>query len=876
MPPQQPSSATRPELLAPAGGIEAAYAALQHGADAVYLGLKAFSARAEAGNLSLDELDEIVAYAHADGQRPRRVYLAVNTLLQQAELGPLIETLAAAGELGVDALIVQDLGVLRLARRYFPTLALHASTQMAIHNRAGVETLGGLGFSRVILARELTLDEIGAASSVPGVETEVFVHGALCYSYSGLCLLSSHLRGLSGNRGRCAYLCRDGFRTRHGDGGRPQRPDSRSGHALPFSMKDLDLSGFLPALRDAGVTALKIEGRMKSPLYCAVVTAYYRGLLDGTLSGREREKLASDLRTVYSRASTTLFGDSPQAPAVTDPATLGHLGAALGEVQTVVKGSSGGPDAIRFTVRGRALERHDGLQIVIPGRTRPYGFAAETLHVRSGPRGKAKATFRAAPGSTVEALLPAGHPPIPAGATVYCGSSMAVKGQYRWSRPRRGRYRVRRPMDVAVTLACDSVTVRCVSSAAPPPGVVEAVTVVPAALGPARDPEGVNGAVARAFAKLGNSSLALGRLTVINPGGLFVPASLLNRVRREAVARVQAELQAVRRAKISDIRAQEDAARELLRQAGEAAGRPQRHDGDREPSACREGRPGNHRPAPALWSVKVGDAGLLAGFGAEDWRDVEEVVVSIGLMELPALAAQLEILGERLGRRRIRLALPTVVRGWEEAELAARITALQNAGWRRWEAPNLSSWAYLGLVPGAAAAQPVDLVSDWPLYAMNTSALQQLSGQGVSRSVLSPEDTESNLRALLSEAGARATLIVYQDTPLCISAACAFVSLNGCCPGRRACEADGLRLVSAHGDDLLIRNEGCRTVVVNSRAFCLADKIPSLQAAGARSFRAEFLHRPYSPAQVLDIWRQLRQYRNPPGTHSANWGRSLS
>src|SRR5262245_56773146 len=204
------SASSRTELLAPAGGLEAAFAAFHFGADAIYLGLKKFSARAEAENFTLEEVGEITAYAH--GLEPRRrVFVTINTLIRQDELPELIDALAALSEMGVDAIILQDLGVYRALRQHFPNLELHGSTQMAVHNRAGAEVLDRLGFQRVVLARELTFEEVRDVTAGAGVETEVFVHGALCYSYSGLCLFSAQTLGRSGNRGKCAYSCRDSY-----------------------------------------------------------------------------------------------------------------------------------------------------------------------------------------------------------------------------------------------------------------------------------------------------------------------------------------------------------------------------------------------------------------------------------------------------------------------------------------------------------------------------------------------------------------------------------------------------------------------------------------------------------------------------------------
>ena len=213
------------ELLAPAGDIEAAYSAFYFGADAVYLGLRRFSARAEAINFSPEDLDEITAFAHA---HQKKVYVALNTLMQENELPELMTYLQICADCKVDALITQDIGVARIVKKAFPQLVLHASTQMAIHNLSGALALKKLGFERVVLARELSLAEIRDIQQKSGMEVEVFIHGALCYSYSGLCAFSSMTTARSANRGKCVYSCRDTFKM-------------NGKHYHPFSMKDLAL-----------------------------------------------------------------------------------------------------------------------------------------------------------------------------------------------------------------------------------------------------------------------------------------------------------------------------------------------------------------------------------------------------------------------------------------------------------------------------------------------------------------------------------------------------------------------------------------------------------------------------------------------------------
>ncbi|HEX5270918.1 MAG TPA: peptidase U32 family protein, partial [Gemmataceae bacterium] len=411
------------ELLAPAGGPEAALAAFHFGADAIYLGLKKFSARAEAENFTLDEVDEITAYAHSLTPR-RRVFVTINTLVRQDELPELIEDVAALDEIGVDALIVQDLGVYHLVRRHFPRLELHASTQLSVHNRAGAEALRRLGFARVVLARELTFEEVRDVTAASGIETEVFVHGALCYAYSGLCLFSSQTLGRSGNRGKCAYSCRDSYEVSGAPltlrDGSPVKRDPRQG--FPFSMKDLALPDHVPALRAAGVSCFKVEGRKKSPLYVATTTDYYRRIIDGRLDDADRRDVEADLQTVFSRPWTRLFVRSHKDKEVADRDTVGHRGAPVGRVEAVV--TEGRESRLRFRT-ARALEKHDGLQVDLPVLGKPFGFAVERLWVvgpvSNRPRGKAgwkpapREAFEAPAGALVEVSLPREHPELPAG-----------------------------------------------------------------------------------------------------------------------------------------------------------------------------------------------------------------------------------------------------------------------------------------------------------------------------------------------------------------------------------------------------------------------------------------------------------------------------
>ncbi len=294
----------RAELLAPAGSLDCLKAALRYGADAVYMGGPRFGARAYADNPDTGELVRALDYVHMKG---KKLYMTVNTLLKEEELEGLYAYLLPFYEAGVDAVLVQDLGVLRRIRREFPDLPVHASTQMTVTDAAGARALAELGVSRVVAARELTLPELRAIADT-GVELEAFAHGAICYCYSGQCLLSSLIGGRSGNRGRCAGPCRLPYDVLEED-----RVITGRNDRYVLNLKDMDTLSYLPQMLEAGVMSFKIEGRMKSPRYTGGVTAVYRHYLDLCESGEEYRVDEADrrfLRELFDRGGYTEYVSS--------------------------------------------------------------------------------------------------------------------------------------------------------------------------------------------------------------------------------------------------------------------------------------------------------------------------------------------------------------------------------------------------------------------------------------------------------------------------------------------------------------------------------------------------------------------------------------
>ena len=264
-------SKKRIELLAPAGSMDSLKAAVMAGCDAVYLGGHNFGARAFSKNFSNDEIIEAVNYCHLYGVK---VYVTVNTLIYEKEVESFLEYVEFLHKNNVDALIIQDFGMFDLVRKTYPNMEIHASTQMHIHNLDGVQLMEKLGMHRVVLARETSIDEIKRIKNNSKVELEVFIHGALCISYSGQCLMSSLIGGRSGNRGACAGSCRLKYDVIDESGKKLNTLE------YPLSTKDLNSLEYVGELINAGVSSLKIEGRMKSPEYVYMVVSLYRKAID--------------------------------------------------------------------------------------------------------------------------------------------------------------------------------------------------------------------------------------------------------------------------------------------------------------------------------------------------------------------------------------------------------------------------------------------------------------------------------------------------------------------------------------------------------------------------------------------------------------------
>jgi len=381
--------------MAPAGDFQAAYQALEQGADAVYLGLQNYSARKSAKNFSEDELRRLRTYAC---ERGRSIYITLNTIIRDDEISDIVEMLHILSLIKVDGIIIQDLGLAYIIRTYFPSLSLHGSTQLAVHNVSGVNYLHSIGFDRVVLARELTIKEIShIRRECPAVELEVFIHGALCYGFSGLCLASSTLLNRSANRGACGQICRTWSTLIEEDGG-PVTVQDKNGFF--FSMKDLALEEHVILLQKMGIEALKIEGRMKSPAFTANTTRLYRDILDRHPADSTPSRIA------FSREQTSGWSFGFQRPAppqnthrLVTTSYPGHTGAAAGFIHESHKKRILLESYVRLSIR-------DGLLLLRADHTHPGLSEAKAFSLTDMTDIQGRRITTAEPGKRIWIAIP--------------------------------------------------------------------------------------------------------------------------------------------------------------------------------------------------------------------------------------------------------------------------------------------------------------------------------------------------------------------------------------------------------------------------------------------------------------------------------------
>lgn len=767
-----------PELLAPAGGYEAGCAAFTYGADAIYCGLPQFSARADAQNVSVEELEKLIAYGRSF-DRPRKVYVTMNTLLQTAERKALLDSLSVLDDLAVDGVIIQDLGLADLMRRNFPKIPRHASTQLACMSTDAAFALKDLGFSRIVTGRELSLEEAATISRHTGLEVEVFIHGALCYGVSGLCLFSALDMGRerSGNRGKCAYCCRRAF-----------EPCDEQGDALrttekchPFSMRDLNGVNLVDHMKKLGLASLKIEGRMKSPLYVAAVTDFYRGLLDGAYSPAEIDTKAQDLQTIFSRPWTNLYMLNKQAKpeSIIDALCVGHRGAQIGKVDRIIHDRDGS-HWLRFESQ-RALEKHDGVQVDPPDGGRPIGFAVDRIRLR----GERSTQITTPTKCWVEIELPPDVRPIQVGAHVYCSASQAVRRAFPIPTPRSTLCRILRPIEVTVTLQapeCEAQADGC-------------IVRTPCTLTPAKNPDGTPSAVRKTFERMGDEGFVLSQLTVVDPNHYYAPPSVLNALRRQLTTALNEQHEAHVAKQLANVQ-------RLLNE-----------------------RPTQEEPIPhlspvhqAVWHMKV-RPDLPLSLLRDDWPD--ELILAL---QRETVWTDLELWFSCPSTTVLRFALPLMTLDGSTHELEGVLRRLLEQGVQRFEVPDLSALYLLKRI--TPSIDDLDITADWSWYALNPDAVNVQVDAGVTGSVTAPEDTWENILSLPSPTGFQRQVLVSAYLPY-------YVSFT-------RPETPSALLRSAKGDYLCIHKQNHLYVTSGTQAQSFVPSATKRLAAGINHWRIDW------------------------------------
>jgi putative protease len=776
-----------PELLAPAGSLDAVRAALANGADAVYLGAVRFNARDDGAQLTLDELAEACRLARGRG---RRVYLTLNVLVKPAELADALELLGEAVDRGINAVIVQDVGLIRLIRRIYPNLEVHGSTQMTVHDASGARVTRQLGVSRVVLARENTLDDIRSIkAAVPELGLEAFVHGALCISYSGQCYMSGMISERSANRGSCAQSCRKDY----------VLADRASGEELDrgylISARDLGAYDQLEDVAAAGVECLKVEGRKKRPEYVATVSRTYRTALDRLSRGESAALTATEaqpLVQIYSRGFTRgmLTGRVGREYVTRDQPD--NRGVRLGVV------TGGGPGELTIEVT-QPVEVGDGLGFGHPDAVGGPTIGFTVTRVRTDSRG--------ASGGRVRQTMVAPES-VPVGWHVVRTADAALVARARESYAAlASRTTARRSrIDVRV-FGSSGAHLRALFIAESGTVTVRSETQ----LVPATKRALADGILRDQFDRLGDTPYALG--TVDTAGlapGLFLPVSELNHMRQTAVA----ELLALRRSR--------EMAAHLDRRA-----RIDTAVADLDvPASVPDAR--QYVLAAELFTVD--DARAAADAGAT------EICIDPFLRHPAPPVARVRRVAEALGQRglTLRLRTPTIVRSGERPFVQK---------WLDVGLPVLSG--HLGIVAELGAAGR-DVVADYAVNCFNQHTAAEVLRLGARRVTLSVELTVEEMLAVVQPFPHRPFEVFVYGRPEgmtiehCVLSA-AFDRKPRTC--RDLCVRDhaNVELTDPAGYVFPVATDSaCRNRLLHSRPVDGSEYLPRLWNAGLRSFRAVF------------------------------------
>lgn len=786
-----------PELLAPAGSLDAVRAAVANGADAVYLGAERFNARDDGAQLTLDELEQACALAHAHGAR---VYLTFNVLMKTAELRDALHHLGECVDRGIDAAIMQDLGAVRLVQEVFPGLEIHGSTQMTVHDAAGARVMRDLGVGRVVMARENTLADLRAVrEAVPDLELETFIHGALCIAYSGQCYMSGMISERSANRGACAQSCRKDY----------VLTDEETGAELDrgylISARDLAAGEHLEHLADLGIRTLKIEGRKKRPEYVATVTSTYRTFLDRLAEGTWAPPSAAEtapLVQIYSRGFTggMLGGrDGRDYVTRTQPDNRGVL---LGRVARVERGE------IVMSVT-EPVQLGDGLGFEHPAGATRGATGCTVKHVRElAPQG----------GRRMQA--------VPADATVGVGWSVYRTSEGALLERARRSYRAidarsaetKTPLDIVVRGREGGCLSLICSAGGASVDVETTVRLAPASKHELDE--------TRLRAQLGRLGETPFELRALDSGGLarglFLPVSALNDARQDAVRRLIALRETLHTSTHETRRAAIEGALAIAPTQNETS---------------------TPRLSAEVWSVD--DAHAAADAGAD------EVTLDAFLRHPAPTPARVRALADELisAGKVFRLRTPTIVRP-EERKGVDRYLALRTP----------ISTGHLGLM-AELAGQGRDVVADYGVNCFNPHTARELFRLGAGRVVLSVELTAEEMRDVSAPWSGRGFDVFMYGRPEgmtlehCVLSA-AFDREVATCRDLCVQKHPDVRLTDPAGYVFPVATDSaCRNRLLHSRPVDGSGYLSTLWASGLRSYRLVF-NVPGDPvADMTAAWR---------------------
>lgn len=785
---------SRAELLAPAGDWPALRAAVANGADAVYFGLQDFNARLRAANFAVRELPEVLSYLH---DRNVRGYVTLNTLVFPDELPLAAERVRAIAEAGADAVIVQDLGLVPLVGRLAPSLPVHASTQMSLADARGIELVRQLGVRRVILARELSVSEIRRVAEATEAELEVFVHGALCLSFSGQCLASLALGGRSANRGLCAQPCRLPYKTL-ADGEPLDGGECRH----PLSPSDLAAYGCIADLVAAGVTGLKIEGRLKGADYVAAAVRVYRAALDAALAGRPfrlGRDGAEELAQGFSRGFTRGFLEGVDHQALVEGRSPKGRGLRVGQVVGLARRG-----VVAAIEPPDALKPGDGI-VFDTGGSEDAEPGGRLVAVEPAGRGQALLVLRrqdVRPGA------------VPVGSAVWKTDDPAVRQRLEQSyardvvaRPAPLDFRVRAELAKPLEITASDDAGHTATAAWHRP--LERAERHPLTLDVLREQLG----------RLGGTPFALRSVEAAPLDPVLAPRSVLNDLRRRAVEALLDQRRAAARHAIAD-----PAALDGLRQALPAAAAT---------------------PAAASLTVLVRSLEQLDGVLA---ADAPRPALVYGDLARPSDQAE-AVERARAAGLAVALATPQVIKPGDERLLEALLALGPDAVLAR----NLASVAYC-----RERAPHVPLVGDSSLNVANELAADLLLSRfGLARLTPSPDLDAAHLAALLRRTDpARIEAVIHQHAPMFHTQHCLFAARVSRARDRsdcgQPCRRVRLALRDRRGAEHPVRADAaCRNTVFAATASPAVETVERLRRLGVRHFRIELLDEPAAAARRL-------------------------